>query len=287
MNLPVKISELIESKFDVAELAIIKAENNAIRSLDRKAVVAEIDSMVDYICKDVGINTSNNEDDGYYRIRFIDLVLKYYSDLSKSEIKLAFEMAIIGELDDFLPKYNGQPDRNHYSRFSPEYAMKILNAYKRKKAQIKRKAEQYLPKEKEITPDQIKKQYMEFIDYLDSRMNEYKDSGKKQIFVKPLYVLHFFKYLGITKTIPDAKPDETKAFESIINGEYPSEFRDKIIRMKETKEVNSLLKTISESSIYNQKITEVFDYMIKHERKIKDYVRDTSANEPPGVSHDK
>jgi len=75
------------------------------------------------------------------------------------EIRKAFELAIVGELD---------VDIEHYNSFDIKYICKILNAYRTRRTKALRNMERAKPKEKEpeITPErkeQIRQQFMETI----------------------------------------------------------------------------------------------------------------------------
>lgn len=76
--------------------------------------------------------------------------------MTLADIKLAFELATTGELDDYLPKDSqGNPDRKHYQQFNADYFAKILNAYRRKQNGVIHKAYKAVPEpKKELTPEE-------------------------------------------------------------------------------------------------------------------------------------
>lgn len=76
--------------------------------------------------------------------------------MTLADIKLAFELATTGELDDYLPKDSqGNPDKKHYQQFNADYFAKILNAYRRKQNGVIHKAYKALPEpKKELTPEE-------------------------------------------------------------------------------------------------------------------------------------
>ena len=78
--------------------------------------------------------------------------------MTLADIKIAFELATTGELDEFLPKDKyGNPDKNHYQQFNADYFAKILKAYKQKQNVVIDKAFKVLPEPKgEMTPQQIR-----------------------------------------------------------------------------------------------------------------------------------
>lgn len=85
------------------------------------------------IARDAGYNTKANAAEWVYNCtRIVEILKRYYSQLTLADIKVAFECAVVGQLDEFLPKDSqGNPDRKHYQQFNAEYFAKILNAYKK------------------------------------------------------------------------------------------------------------------------------------------------------------
>lgn len=69
-------------------------------------MIAKTGQMFRFIAMDVGfiIPTENRDDWTYICTRLLDLLKRYYSQLTLSEVKLAFELLITGELDDYLPR---------------------------------------------------------------------------------------------------------------------------------------------------------------------------------------
>lgn len=129
---------------------LIIANQNKIDLLkpsDRAVYLASIDKrIVDYdsvslgkalhnaliwIAKDIGLRNLSDEDMHYLVIRIAEILKRYYRDFSIRDFRMAFEMALVGELDDYLPR--GKEDRNHYNNLSAEFVCKILNAYRGKR----------------------------------------------------------------------------------------------------------------------------------------------------------
>ena len=107
----------------------------------------ELGKVLKYIAKDVGYRDTDENERGYLIIRVGEILKRYYSNLTMKDFRMAFEMSITGELDDYLPKgRDGQADRGHYQQFNAEYVCKILNAYKAKRAYILKKANEAMPK---------------------------------------------------------------------------------------------------------------------------------------------
>ena len=76
-----------------------------------------------------------------------NVLSRYYNMLTLSDFATAFEMCALGELDKYLPKRDGMADRGHYQMFNTEYIAKVLRAYRLRRAETMRKAEDARPKE--------------------------------------------------------------------------------------------------------------------------------------------
>lgn len=122
--------------------------HDPISELQDQMLNANIVNATKFICRDVGIQSWNDaEVMRYDAIKFIEILKRHYSELTIDEVKLAFELSIVGDLDEWLPKdKNGLPDKNHYQAFSLIYITKILNAYKSKKNKVWVKARALMPK---------------------------------------------------------------------------------------------------------------------------------------------
>ena len=110
-------------------------------------LTTELGKALKNIAKDVGYRDNDEKERTYLVIRVAEILKRYYTNLTMKDFRMAFEMSITGELDDFLPKgRDGQADRGHYQNFNAEYVCKILNAYKTKRAYILKKANEAMPK---------------------------------------------------------------------------------------------------------------------------------------------
>lgn len=116
-------------------------------------LAGELSNALRWIAKDVGYKSDNESDRQYLVIRVSEILKRYYGQLSLKDFRMAFEMCVTGELDEFLPKgRDGQPDRGHYQQFNAEYVCKVLNAYKARRGWVLKKAYEAVPK-KQVEPD--------------------------------------------------------------------------------------------------------------------------------------
>lgn len=144
----VKIPAVMGALGPVEKAVFLASTAKTIAEYDAAELAAELATALKWICKDVGYRSPDESDRQYLVIRTAEILKRYYPGLSLKDFRMAFEMSLTGELDDFLPRgRDGQPDRNHYQQFNADYVCKILNAYKGRRAWVLRKANEAVPKE--------------------------------------------------------------------------------------------------------------------------------------------
>jgi len=242
-------------------------------------LTAELAVALKWICKDVGYRATDDGDTQYLIIRTAEILKRYYGDLSLKDFRMAFEMSITGELDEFLPKgRDGQPDRNHYQQFNAEYVCKILNAYKARRGWIIKKANDATPKveqEKPLTPEE---------------KALYRNESRKQC----IYAFLHFKYRGwIPRLTPIGEMlcydmlasvgladeivvtlDEQRAILQRTISEYARRgFVGDVNRLE--KEGPGASELQHDSYIYARRkaLKRTFAYMIDNELQITDYIK--------------
>lgn len=155
----VELPEIAKALNMVEKLIFAASIKTQIKELDDNSLIAKISQMFKFIAMDVGFKVPTNlEEWQYICTRLMGVLKRYYSDMTLADIKLAFELATMGELNAYLPKDSqGNPDKNHYQQFNADFFAKILNAYKHKRNNVIGKAFEALPKPSdEMTPEQKK-----------------------------------------------------------------------------------------------------------------------------------
>lgn len=162
------------------------------RAESEPRLIDKVATLITYLAKDVGIKNIEQ----YTTTRIYDILTKYYSDLTISEIKIAFEILMLGDIDAWLPKdQHGNPNRNHYQEFSIEYLTKVLNAYRRKRAEINVKVDRLLPEPPDIT-EQDKLDNIEYCKKeIERSYAKYKETGTMpEIFIPHIYIRYLKEY---------------------------------------------------------------------------------------------
>lgn len=211
----VQLPEVAKSLSGVEKYIFAASTKTQIAEIDDATLVAKTGQMFRFIALDVGYIIPTNTDDwAYICTRLLDILKKYYSQMTLADIKLAFELATTGELDDYLPKdRNGQPDKAHYQQFNADYFAKILNAYRRKQNGIIHKAYQALPEpKKELTPEQ--KRY--YHNDIESRNRlaflQYKYTGRVDFGIAgEMFVYDWLVKVGLADTVKETEDDRREA----------------------------------------------------------------------------
>lgn len=150
-----EMPEICDALSQVDRNILQTSAKQQIKDLPTEEVAEKLKKMLPYIAIDVGYKIPDNKQEWQYMcVRLYDVISKYYSQLTLGEIRLAFELAMVGELNDYLPRdQNKQPDAKHYQHFNADYFGKILNAYIARQRLAISRAHKAEPKRIELTHD--------------------------------------------------------------------------------------------------------------------------------------
>ena len=183
MNVPAVMSALgpIEKSVFLASTA------KPIDEYSGAELTNELSRALRFIAKDVGYRDTDENERGYLE-----------------DFRMAFEMSITGELDDFLPRgRDGQADRGHYQQFNAEYVCKILNAYKSKRAHVLKKAHEAMPKpEPERDLDAARTYSISIREELCNAYDSFRESDKMPN-MSPIAEMLFYQLLSDAGLAPE------------------------------------------------------------------------------------
>lgn len=134
--------------------------------------------------------------------------------MTLADIKLAFELATTGELDDYLPKDSqGNPDKKHYQQFNADYFAKILNAYRRKQNGVINKAYKALPEpKKELTPEEKRYYHNQAVARCREVFLQYKYTGRFVLGVTDgMLIYDWLRKLGFANEVAGTEDDRKQA----------------------------------------------------------------------------
>ena len=278
MNLPEKQNTAIAVRRNMPETALASLspiERNLWEASTKRSIseypVEELTGHVGKLAKMIAKDAGIREVDSYNAARFLDILRKYYYSLSLSEVKVAFELGMTGQLDEYLPKdKHGNPDNHHYQSFSIEYVAKILNAYKKKFSDVQAKAYTALPEPKREVTEMEKQRYISrYNNITRSAFMQYKYRGIIHPFMNDMLVYNELERIGVAEPIEVTELDRKKAVSSLIQKNQQGVINDFVGSCIRAMGVKHGLVPDEAYAIARQRaITETFDYMINNDISI-------------------
>lgn len=248
-----------------------------IAELDEKVFAEKAAQILQFVAMDVGYNIpANAQDWAYIQVRLLDIIKRYYSQLTLTDIKLAFELATTGELDDYLPKDSkGKPDKAHYQNFNADYFAKILNAYKRKQSEVVGKAYNAVPKpEKQISPEQIR--YYERLRAQTNRQIFLRYKYRNELIFGMIGEMMIYKWLvavGLANPVVETENDRKQALARFFDKAARNMLEPYQVFDIRTKGIDSPEIDFTAFEIARRReIIKTFDYMIENEIYINNYL---------------
>lgn len=212
----VELPEVAKALTPVEKYIFVASTKKQIAEIDDETLIAKTGQMFRFIAMDVGyIIPTNPEDWAYICTRLLDILKKYYSQMTLADIKLAFELAATGELDDYLPKDSqGNPDKKHYQQFNADYFAKILNAYRRKQNGVIHKAYKALPEpKKELTPEEKRYYHNQTVARCREVFLQYKYTGRFVLGITDgMLIYDWLRKLGFANEVAGTEDDRKQAF---------------------------------------------------------------------------
>lgn len=103
--------------------------------LPPQVLLAEVKAIVQGACRDLGINKGADE---YDATRFFDMLRQHFATMTVADVKQAFELYVLGELDKYLPHDGKGKPIAHYQQFSATFYVAVLRAYRAKQFDTRR-----------------------------------------------------------------------------------------------------------------------------------------------------
>lgn len=273
----VQLPEVAKSLSGVEKNIFAASTKMQIADIDDGTLIAKTGQMFRFIAMDVGyIIPTNPEDWAYICTRLLDILKKYYSQMTLADIKLAFELATTGELDDYLPKDSqGNTDKKHYQQFNADYFAKILNAYKRKQNVVIDKAFKVLPEpKKELTPEEKRYYHNQTVARCREVFLQYKYTGRFVLGITDgMLIYDWLRKLGFANEVAGTEDDRKQAFarymQRVARG-FVNKYEAYHVQRKGT-DAPELDFTAYEIA-RDKEIARTFDRMIADELQIDNYL---------------
>lgn len=198
---------------NVDALILAAAKNTTIGEMLPSAVTSAVYQMFHFISIDIGYKKPAEDAEWQYIVvRLSDVLKRHFYDLTIEDVKTAFELLTVGDLDNYLPiNSNGEPDRSHYQNLNAEYLCKVLRAYKKRRdvAYTNIKAAQPKP-QKALPPTPTKTPAEKTRECYDT----YKETGKIIFKIPPddITIANFLTEKGLMAAVEVTDADREKAF---------------------------------------------------------------------------
>lgn len=138
---------VMESLDTIEKAVFVATTDKPFEEYSDNELVIAFSGSLKWIAKDIGLRDTESQDFKASIVRISQITKRYYPTLTIKDIKMAFELTVTGELNDYYPKdRNGNPDKDHYQNFNAEYFCKVVNAYRAKRASVIRKANEQIEK---------------------------------------------------------------------------------------------------------------------------------------------
>lgn len=273
----VKIPAVMDALGPVERAVFLASTAKTIAEYPAAELAAELQTALKWIAKDIGYRSTDESDTQYLVIRTAEILKRYYSHFTLKDFRMAFEMSITGELDDFLPKgRDGQPDRGHYQQFNAEYICKILNAYKGRRGWILKKAHDAAPKPEPMRDPERDKYYrnntrQECI----NAFYHYKYRGRLPV-ISPIAEMLYYDILakaGLADEIVVTLDEQRIILQRAINEFARRGMVGDVQRLKKEGTRAKDLEHGSFTMARRKALERTFAWMAEHEIQITDYVK--------------
>ena len=239
-------------------------------------LAADLTKALRFIFKDTGYRSTDETELGYLVVRVCEIVKRYYPGLTLKDFRMAFEMSITGELDDYLPKgRDGQADRGHYQQFNAEYVCKILNAYKVRRAWVLKKANDAKPEpEKTVDPAKKEEYRKHAVRELIAHYDIFKETGK--LITSPLLDVIFYNILteyGLSIPVEITDEERKYVLQQAINDYARRGMVGDLNRLKQQGTAAPELTNSAFSLARHNALKTVFEQMCDAGDEITDYIK--------------
>ena len=274
----VKIPTVMDAFGPVEKAVFLASTAKTISEHTPAELAAELNTALRWIAKDIGYRATDERDMQYLVIRTAEILKRYYAGMTLKDFRMAFEMSLTGELDDFLPRgRDGQPDRNHYQQFNAEYICKILNAYKGRRALVLRKAHEAMPPEpeKQISPEESGRLWNATKTECVQAFEYFKENGRLPD-MSPIAEMLFYYLLSEAGLAPEivVTIDEQKAIlQRTINYYARRGYVGDVRRLKESGTADPELKHGAFAMARKKALKAAFERMVADGVVLTDYIK--------------
>lgn len=274
----VKIPAVMDALGPVERSVFLASTAKTIAEYDANELSIELAKALKWIAKDVGYRATDESERGYLVVRVAEILKRYYDNLTMRDFKMAFEMSITGELDDYLPRgRDGQADRGHYQQFNAEYVCKILNAYKVRRESVLRNANAAIPEQEskpnaKVISDLMLRQKQIFIEVLENyRINERFPDGMTPI--TEIICCNVLADCGLMPEIEVTPQEQQQIFQRTLNHYARTGNVWDLERLKKAGPTEQGLQQKAFTLARRNALRKAIERIIKEDIEITDYIK--------------
>lgn len=253
------------------EMRVAKAgTKKPVKILTDEELSKKISNSIEFIARDLGIKNFTGEDATYETTRFFQLLKNYYGELTFEEVKVAFELSMIGALSEWLEKGHG-----HYQNFSFEYITGVLSAYREYRKKTWTKVNILCPVySQDSTEDEKQENRRVFLLDIIEKFNLYKEKKERPEFIAPFLVVNEFSKMGMSNEVQISEEDKKNGFLKAMSSSFKSSFEKSKMANDMKKGVhNFYIDVCAKREAHTKEIVRIFDEIIKSGMDIEDIIK--------------
>jgi len=182
---------------------IVAAGKKCIRDYGQDELLAEIPSLLAGLFRVLGIH---KEPDQFDKAKFYQAMTEHFGDLTLTDVRIAFEMHIMGDLHGYVPEKH-----DHFQQFSFAYYAKVLKGYQQRRREVMHdvngKVQLSLMENNRSEEDRKGLGKLNLLRHLHQQCHQYLMTGKDE-FVIHDKTLAIFKGIRLLEQIPEPTPDQ-------------------------------------------------------------------------------
>jgi len=229
----------------VIEAGVITEVNQMVRDVS----IVDLGQYIVLLMNDVGYQPKDS--DKVEQVYLCQFIQTYYNDLTLSELKVAFEMLVLGELDRYLPTSNGQPHRGHYQKFNKEYVARVLGAFRKHKRQVRAIVQPLLLQSSyEISESEKQELGNKWLKFLCETIKMFMEGDWRREYVIDNFT---WAYLKKIDCVPDVQPtdeDREKVLLGAQTGAYNYISKSMYIQMQTAYQSGTVNSSLEEMALF-------------------------------------
>lgn len=271
-------AELLEG-LSTVERAVFTASTDmvAVEYGSYAALVSALRSSLRWVAKDIGLRLNEDKDWDARLLRLAQIMCRYYQGFSVADVKMAFELLITGELNEYLPKDRfGNPDKDHYQNFSIDYFCKVMNAYKGFRAKVLAKANSMVPEPEQKENERQKRYYRNVLRWkvvYAFLVYKYRGYFPKLSDVERMTIYAELERVGLADGFDITVQEKERAMRKVLGNFAKMHRVGDMNRVREQGLDSSEIEYDAFAIARARAIKQVFDWMIQEEVQIRDYIK--------------